>query len=202
VEHYFQDDSKFTDNWFSYFHLYLNMVQRFPSGSKFVEIGAWEGRSTVAMAVEIINSGKQIEFTAIDTFGGSEEHVSRQEIVQNTLYQKYKENIKPVENVVRTVVSDSVKAAEQFENNSIDFIFIDGDHSYEGVKRDILAYLPKMKVGGVMAGHDFNEFFPGVVRAVDEIFGKGNFSPWYQYGDKCWYFEIRCKYLTGVYDVH
>ena len=49
--------------------------------------------------------------------------------------------------------------------------FIDGDHSYEGCKADIEAWLPKLREGGVMAGHDYEHpQFPGVKKSVDEIF--------------------------------
>lgn len=54
----------------------------------------------------------------------------------------------------------------------IDLLFIDGDHSYEGVKSDYEAWSPFVKVGGVIAFHDYMKRWPGVVRLVDEIAGK------------------------------
>lgn len=59
-------------------------------------------------------------------------------------------------------------AVTQFEDSSIDFIFIDGQHTYEQCKKDILNYYPKVKTGGLFAGHDFN-YAPGVSRAVSEL---------------------------------
>lgn len=54
--------------------------------------------------------------------------------------------------------------------SNFDFIFIDGDHRYEEVKHDIIESLPLLKVGGTLAGHDYNQKdWPGVTRAVDEI---------------------------------
>lgn len=199
MQHYFQDPGRFTDDWFSYFFLYSNMVKKFPSGSKFVEIGTWEGRSAVAMAVEIINSEKDIDFTVIDTFDGGGRYNANEIILNgkvfeayknNIIYDIYRKNIKPVEHVIRTICCDSVRASRVFADKSLDFVFIDGDHTYEGCKKDILAYLPKMKSGGVLAGHDFRHDCPGVVQAVDEVLGTGRFSPWYQYGDFCWYYEV------------
>ena len=68
---------------------------------------------------------------------------------------------------------DSVKAAECVEDESLDFVFIDADHSYEGVSRDVKAWLPKVRPGGLMGGHDYaNPSEPcgmEVKRAVDEI---------------------------------
>ena len=59
--------------------------------------------------------------------------------------------------------------------NDFDLVFIDADHSYEGVKENILTWLPKVRPGGLLAGHDYEAnipFFEGVKRAVDEILGK------------------------------
>lgn len=67
---------------------------------------------------------------------------------------------------------DSVKAAELFRDASMDFVFIDADHSYDGCKRDIAAWYPKLKDGALLSGHDYNHpEYPswGVKRAVDEF---------------------------------
>jgi hypothetical protein len=70
---------------------------------------------------------------------------------------------------------DSVKAANCLEDGSCDMIFIDGDHSYQGCKRDIVAYLPKVKKGGWIGGHDYAHPDQGEVkRAVDEFVKANN----------------------------
>lgn len=184
MQHYYNDTEKFRGNWYSFLNLYAFMVKRFPSGSRFVEVGSGIGQSTVAMAVEIINSGKDINFTSVDSFSG----------IERKNLTVYLENIKPVSQVVNTMICDSKRAAEMFLDNSLDFVFIDTDTSYESVKRDIFAWLMKVKVGGVLAGRNFHGKFPEVIKAVDEIFGPGKLSPWYAYDDWCWYVEIDCKY--------
>lgn len=68
----------------------------------------------------------------------------------------------------RVINEDSAVAASQVEDESLDFVFIDGDHTYEACKRDILAWLPKVKPAGWITGHDYFEF-PGVKQAVDEL---------------------------------
>ena len=50
---------------------------------------------------------------------------------------------------------DSVEAAAEVADGSVDFVYIDADHTYNSVKRDIDAWLPKVKPGGVIGGHDF-----------------------------------------------
>lgn len=67
----------------------------------------------------------------------------------------------------------SVEAARTIADASLDLVFIDADHSYEGVKADLAAWVPKVKAGGWIGGHDFRnpapEFdFTGVDRAVNE----------------------------------
>ena len=65
---------------------------------------------------------------------------------------------------------DSFEAVKLFDDNCLDFVYIDADHSYEGVKADIIAWLPKVKKnGGYLCGHDYG-IFPGVKKAVDEMF--------------------------------
>lgn len=65
----------------------------------------------------------------------------------------------------------TVEAAKLIEDESLDFIFIDADHSYEGALADIQAWSPKVKFGGLIAGHDYSETWPGVIRAVNETGG-------------------------------
>ena len=64
----------------------------------------------------------------------------------------------------------SSEAVKQIEDESLDFVFIDGNHSYESVKEDIQLYTPKVKKGGLIAGHDFGLQLSGVKEAVPESF--------------------------------
>ncbi len=65
----------------------------------------------------------------------------------------------------------TTKAAEMIAERTFDFVFIDADHTYEGVKADIAAWTSKVKPGGMVMGHDYNSVaFPSVIKAVDEAF--------------------------------
>ena len=59
--------------------------------------------------------------------------------------------------------------ANKFQDNSIDLIYIDGDHYYDEVKKDLLLWYPKVKKGGIFSGHDYSLSW-GVKKAVDELF--------------------------------
>lgn len=62
---------------------------------------------------------------------------------------------------------DSVEMADKVKDNSLDFVFIDGDHRYKGVLRDIRAWAPKLKEDGALCGHDIH--LKGVRKAVEEL---------------------------------
>ena len=73
----------------------------------------------------------------------------------------------------------SAAAAPMFNDNSLDFVYIDADHRYENVKQDIELWWPKIVSGnkGILMGHDYNgrgdrKFGWGVKRAVDEFAAK------------------------------
>jgi predicted O-methyltransferase YrrM len=70
----------------------------------------------------------------------------------------------------------SVDAAASFSDESLDWVYIDADHSYEGVKRDLEAYYRVVKPGGYLAGDDYGQqdrwFGDGVTQAVDEFAGR------------------------------
>lgn len=82
------------------------------------------------------------------------------------------------------IPSSTEKAVGHFEDRSLDFVFIDADHRYEAISRDIELWLPK--VTGMVMGHDYNEReFPGVVKAVKERFGNVQL-----YDDHVWAVQI------------
>lgn len=71
---------------------------------------------------------------------------------------------------ITLIEADSATAAEQVSRGTLDLVFIDADHEYEGVKRDIALWAPKVRTGGIIAGHDYDQpDFPGVRQAVDEF---------------------------------
>jgi hypothetical protein len=78
----------------------------------------------------------------------------------------------------------SLEAAKLYPDNSLDFVLIDASHDYPSVHADILAWLPKVKSGGILAGDDLPWF--GVKRAVDELL------PGYKNCRAYWVFNKQC----------
>jgi len=84
--------------------------------------------------------------------------------------------------------SDSVLAAKRFEDASVDLVFVDADHSADAVYRDLEAWVPKVKSGGVLSGHDYaSHNHPGVKPAVDFYFAQRGWSPVNVDADKVWW---------------
>lgn len=79
----------------------------------------------------------------------------------------------------------STEVAKEFEDKSLDFVFLDGDHRHAQVREDILAWRPKVRDGGVLCGHDYQEKFPGVIKAVDDLCPGAK-----QHPDSVW--ELQC----------
>jgi hypothetical protein len=194
IEHYWQDPM-FEEGYFTYPNLYRFIVNHFPSNSHFVEVGAWKGRSAAFMAVEINNSGKNIRFDCIDPW---EENQDGQYV--GNIYEKFMENTKRVSHLIRPFRTTSVNAASTYEDDSVDFVFIDGHHGYDSVVADINAWIPKIKSGGMLSGHDY-AWCTDIRKAVHEVLGDGTESytdsygigyrsyddPW---GEGCWVINI------------
>ena len=166
MDHFYEDVYGFSG--VDLFALYKKMVSRFDSGSHFVEVGAFLGRSAVFMAVEIINSGKNIKFDCVDHWEGSEEHNDNDEVNLERLYEDFLENIKPVKGVINPVRGNSIEVSKLYKPNSLDFVFIDASHDEDTVKADLAYWMPRVKEDGVIAGDDLNN--EGVANAVKWFF--------------------------------
>lgn len=169
MEHFYES----VPGWAAFRGLYRVVVADAPSDREclFVEVGSWLGKSAAYMGVEIVNSGKRISFACVDPWedGGPDlRHTPHFKSLQKPIYESFMENTKPVAHLIRTYRMPSVQAARHFEDGSIDFIMLDGDHNYPAVLHDIDAWLPKMRPGSLMAGDDAR--WPGVAQSIEERF--------------------------------
>lgn len=177
MQHFYQN----IEGWFSYEYIYKHAVNQARTNALFVEIGSFKGRSSAYLATEILNSGKSIQLCCIDTWAGSTEHQQGgecevKEVVEGTLYETFLTNMKPVEGYYRPLRMTSLEAVNLFEDQSIDFLMIDGEHSFDAVSAEIRAYLPKMRPGGLMTGDDV---WGEVAQAVDQELSKKGYEVQY-----------------------
>lgn len=161
------------EDWFTYKELYKYVVSYFSHG-KFVEVGSWKGRSSVFLGVEILNSGKDITLDCVDIWQNLPSLEYYQQSSGDSIYLEFIKNIQPinqVKEIIKPIRKDSVEASKLYQNNSIDFIFIDGDHSFEGINRDLHAWFPKLSKSGIIAGHDYT-WNKDIRSAVDIFFNR------------------------------
>lgn len=92
---------------------------------------------------------------------------------------------------VTYVISDSSALGRQWRGATVDFLIIDSDHSYEGVKADLLAWLPHIAPKGKVFIHDYDaegtrfadhERYPGTMQAVQEFIPVNNFTAYLRVG--------------------
>jgi hypothetical protein len=174
--------------WFNMEKQYLYLLNNAPDGGIFVELGTWKGKSTSFIVTEIINQKRKIDFYAVDLFR-NDENMDEKEIIaygkDYSIYEEYKKNTEHLSSHYKTIISDSSKASNYFDDESVDVIFIDAGHTYESVKNDIVSWLPKIKKGGVISGHDYRESWKDdVIKAVNEILGKPDFIE-----NDCWFIK-------------
>jgi len=164
LTHYFSEE-RFEENWFTYPNLYRLMVDRCEPNGAIVELGSWKGRSSAFLVVEAKNKSPNISIHIVDTWLGSEEHANE---MKDNLYEKFKSNMARLEGLYQEHRMTTDEAVLLFEDASLDAVFIDADHRYEAVRRDIANWMPKVRKGGILAGHDYIHTWPGVVQAVNE----------------------------------
>lgn len=147
--------------------LYDQMLKQ-KEGAVVVEIGSWKGRSAHAIASGILDSGTPKKFSCIDTFKGAVTNPKQSERAEvEDVLSEFKKNLKDFD--VEVIVGDSAKSSSQFEDGSVDFVFLDANHDYEFAIEDIKSWLPKLKKDALMTGHDYKDGYKGVKRAVDEV---------------------------------
>jgi hypothetical protein len=182
MEHYFEN----IHGYFNFNHLYDEMVEKYSSGSHFVEVGCWLGRSAVYLGVEIVNSGKDIKLDCIDTWSTSEDPglIDEPPIKNGTLYADFLKNVEPLESVIKPIQMRSDEAYKLYEDESLEFVYIDADHSKKGIRADLNNWFPKVKKSGVLAGHDYDH--PAIREELENFFTNKDYevrgcSSWVHY---------------------
>jgi cephalosporin hydroxylase len=149
--------------WFDFGILYSQAVNHLPTPGVLVECGCHLGRSLCYLAHRVKESKRDFQVYGVEL-------TVTDELVDNLFDCGFND-------LVTLVPADSVKASSLFADNSVSMVFLDTDHSYEHLRAEIVAWLPKVKIGGIIAGddiglpHELDPIWPGVRRAVTELFG-------------------------------
>ena len=123
-----------------------------PSFKRFCEIGSWLGRGSTQVFLDRVTHCDG-ELWCIDTWNGNEGVAHHAEIAaQIDPFNEFLSNAKNER--AHPIRAKSVEAARVIADKSFDLIFIDADHRYGQVRRDIEYWWPKVKQGGILCGHD------------------------------------------------
>jgi hypothetical protein len=123
-----------------------------------IEVGSWKGRSSTVLSA----SGKLV---CVDTFDGVLDGHGRAE---EGVFMEFLKNMDKFTNV-SYLKGRSTELAKNFPNERADLILIDGDHSYEACLADLTSYWEKLKVGGKMLVHDYEDNFIPVKNAIKDF---------------------------------
>jgi len=141
-----------------------------PNGATVVEVGSFEGLSTLVMARSAHINGINVKIHAVDPFLGNIEHQKDDAVIRGELYDNFKANVAAsgLASMIIPRRMPSVAAAATFKDASVDMIYVDGDHTLQGCFADLTAWVRVLKPGGVFLGHDFLHR-DGVALAVDKF---------------------------------
>jgi predicted O-methyltransferase YrrM len=144
----------------------VELIEEFPKNSVVVEIGTFAGESA-----ELFSLVASRVYT-VDPFSWPPSITLADGYTLDQVRNFLAERLLKIRNIEH-IEKRSAEAVSGFEDNSIDVVYIDGDHEYASVREDILLWTPKVKQGGLICGHDYNDLHrDGVIKAVDEILGE------------------------------
>lgn len=148
------------------------------------EIGVEEG----VYSEVLLRSNPRLHLYSIDAwevYGNYRDHMKQSEM--DDIYKRAVDRLKPYSCTV--LKGYSVDMAKQFDDNSLDFVYLDANHEFVHVVNDIAAWEPKVKVGGIISGHDYikrkrNDFMMHVPQALQGYTDSYKIRPLYVLGRK------------------
>jgi hypothetical protein len=137
-----------------------------PTVEQFDMVDPWEARYNTLVCDEVQGGVYKCRMGSDHELDANELNAMHANVVKaNSARRGY--------NVVRKTSED---ASKMYPDGYFDLIYIDAVHTYACVKQDIHLWLPKVKAGGILCGDDYTSNFPGVIRAVKELFPDGKHS--------------------------
>jgi predicted O-methyltransferase YrrM len=156
----------------------MRLASKVPTQQCIVEVGSYRGRSTTALAL----GSKAAPVYAIDPheafegiYGGEFGPADRRAFFENLLKAGVVERVR--------LVNLSSEVASQGWNRTIGLLWVDGDHSLEGARRDFEAWRPFLEPGSTVAFHDARDPKGGPARLIETLVGSGEFRHHSAVGD-------------------
>jgi hypothetical protein len=165
----------------------VRLLARLPSGAVCAEIGTWRGdfarwilmgrRPKLLYLVDPWEYRSEGAYERARFGGRTNDGQAEMDAMHSDVLRRFRKHIQRGQVQVRR--SRSAEAAGSFAADTLDWVYIDGDHTYEGVMADLEAYFPTVKPGGCIAGDDYGHagwWEDGVTRAVDEFASRGELT--------------------------
>ena len=135
------------------------------------EIGVWKGEYSKVL----FDNTDGLKLILVDPWAA---YNKMTDVKMEPLYEKCKKRLKGFD--VEYMRMTSMEAAAIVPDGSLDFVYIDGLHEFDPVMRDIIYWSRKVRPGGIIAGHDYYEFYQGgVIQAVNAYTRAHNINDWY-----------------------
>lgn len=153
---------------------WYEILKRFPHITTGVEVGVWQGDN----AEKLLANNRDLFLFLVDQWKADDPLYVKSKDGKSKLNQKDFDHamdmtlkrLKPYKDRYILIRKSSEKACRSFtEKEQFDFVFIDANHIYEAVKKDIEIWYPLVKTGGYICGHDYG-VYAGVKKAVNEKF--------------------------------
>lgn len=161
-----------THGWFNHGQKILELVEQHKP-KVCVELGTWQGASAIPVARAIRRWGGTL--ACVDNWNGNVNNETLLSAIANVTMPWMLANCARnliqagVTANIRLIPADTVDAAQCWRG-PIDYLYVDADHSYDGVMADLRAWVPHVKPGGLIIGDDYgSDMYPGVAWAWDEF---------------------------------
>ena len=155
--------------WNEYYPVMSRLINNFK-----LKIGCEVGVAFGMHSEFMLNNTAVEKLYSIDPYqhfnGGYDDPMNLSQETFDMLYYKVKKRLSIFGSRSICLRQKSVDASCFFNSNELDFVFIDANHSYDGVMQDLHAWYDKIRPGGFLVGDDYILLFPGVIRAVNEFF--------------------------------
>jgi cephalosporin hydroxylase len=159
---------KYTEitGWMDFEDLYNEAVDNAENGDLLIETGTANGKSAAYLATRAAESGKRLQCVTIGIDPNADP--AQCQYVRDVVLPHFPN--------LTYLHEDSLLAAHRtmFDGNRAALIFLDADHTYQFLSQELRAWYPRLKTGGMFAGHDWDNGYPGVSAAVIEFASANN----------------------------